>query len=233
MIRIRPARDRGEFRNEWLHSRHTFSFGEYHDRAHLGFGVLRVLNEDEVAGGAGFGMHAHANMEILSFVLEGRLAHRDDQGGGAVLAAGDVQWMSAGHGIRHSEFNGDDSESVHFLQVWIQTDRLNAEPAYLDRTFAAEQRRDRWCLVAAREGAGESLPIRQDVSVYVSDLAAGVELTYDIAAGRRAWLQVASGSVQINGQPLAAGDGAAVSDITAMRVRADTRAGLLLIDLPP
>lgn len=233
MIQIRPANGRGEYRNDWLHSRHTFSFGEYHDRAHMGFGVLRVLNEDHVAGGAGFAPHAHANMEILSFVLDGKLAHRDDQGGGALLKVGDVQWISAGHGIWHSEFNGDEREPVHFLQIWIQTDRLNAEPAYRDQTFAAEQRRDRWCLVAAGDGTGESLPIRQDVRVYVSDLTEGVELRYDMAAGRRAWLQVASGSVQINGDLLAAGDGAAISEISGIRVRGKSRASLLLIDLPP
>ncbi len=232
MITIRSAQARGAVRSNWLTSRHTFSFGDYHDPAHMGFGVMRVLNDDLVAGGAGFPPHSHANMEILSFVVSGALAHRDNHGGGATLRAGDVQWMSAGHGIRHSEYNGDPEAPVHFLQVWIQPDVLNAEPAYGDRHFPAEERAGRWCLVAAPGGIDDALAIRQDASVYVSDLDAGRELEHPLPPGRRAWLQVVSGEIDAGGQSLRSGDGAGLTDVTSLRVRATTDASLILFDLP-
>ncbi len=237
MIALRPADERGATRADWLTSRHTFSFGDFHDAAHMGFGSLRVINEDVVAGGTGFPPHSHANMEILSFVLSGRLAHRDNQGGGAVLQAGDVQWMSAGHGIRHSEFNGDTTEPVHFLQVWIQPDVLNAPPTYLDRHFARERRQDRWCLVAAPAGEdSDALPIRQDARIWLADLSKGQALDYSLDPARRAWLQVVSGSCALGELALSTGDGVAVSAESTLRLRADAgsaaTSSVILFDLP-
>ncbi len=232
MIRVRAAASRGAASLGWLESRHTFSFGDYHDPAHMGFGAMRVLNDDVVVGGAGFPPHSHANMEILSFVVSGALAHRDNQGGGATLRAGDVQWMSAGHGIRHSEYNADAHAPAHFLQIWIQPDVLNASPAYADRHFASAERADRWCLVAAPGGAEGTLPIRQDTRVYVADLGAERTLEYALAPERRAWLQLVSGELDLNGQPLHPGDGAAISAEPVLRVRATADASLLLFDLP-
>ncbi|HEY0309514.1 MAG TPA: pirin family protein, partial [Luteimonas sp.] len=162
MILRRPAGERGVARTGWLDSRHTFSFGHYHDPAWMGFGPLRVVNEDRVAPGAGFPPHPHANMEILSYVLCGALAHRDSSGGGGVLRPGELQWMSAGHGIEHSEFNASQDAPVHFLQVWIQPDRVNAPPAYAQRAFDPAARRGRWAPLATPDGAAGSLAIRQD-----------------------------------------------------------------------
>ncbi len=232
MINVRASGSRGAASLGWLESRHTFSFGDYHDPAQMGFGAMRVLNDDVVAGGAGFPPHSHANMEILSFVVTGALAHRDNQGGGATLRRGDVQWMSAGHGIRHSEYNADANAPVHFLQVWIQPDVLNAEPAYADRNFAASERADRWCLVAAPSGQEGALPIRQDARVYAADIAAERTLDYTLAPHRRAWLQVVGGELEVNGQALHAGDGAGITGETALRVHAAADASLLLFDLP-
>jgi len=232
MISVRTAALRGAASLGWLESRHTFSFGDYHDPAHMGFGAMRVLNDDVVSGGAGFAPHSHANMEILSFVVSGALAHRDNQGGGATLREGDVQWMSAGHGIRHSEYNADADVPVHFLQVWIQPDVLNAAPAYADRNFTAADRADRWCLVAAPGGADGALPIRQDARVYVADIGTHRALDYALAAERRAWLQVVSGELDLNGQSLRAGDGAGITGEPALRVRAIADASVILFDLP-
>jgi len=232
LIKVRPANSRGLTQTGWLESRHTFSFGDYHDAAHMGFGPMRVINDDVVKGGAGFAPHAHANMEILSFVVDGALAHRDNQGGGATLGTGDVQWMSAGHGIRHSEFNANPDVPVRFVQVWIQPDVLNAAPAYFDRSFPAEVRADAWCLVAAPGGADGALPIRQDARVFVADLGAGHTLEYSLAPERRAWFQVVNGELDLNGQPLQRGDGAGITAESALRVRATTDASLLLFDLP-
>jgi len=231
MIVRRPAEARGQTSAGWLESRHSFSFGDYHDAAHMGFGALRVINEDRIAGGRGFPPHSHANVEILSFEIAGGLAHRDNQGGGAKLGPGDVQWMSAGHGIRHSEFNAHAGESAHFLQVWIQPDRLNAPPAYIDRHFAPALRADRWCLVAAPDGTSGTLPIRQDARASMADLAAGSSLDYPLDSKRRAWLQVVSGSVLLDGERLKGGDGAAITSSENLSVTAASNASLLLFDL--
>lgn len=232
MIAVRSADARGSTRTDWLESRHSFSFGDFHDPAQMGFGPLRVINDDVVRGGAGFAPHSHANMEILSFVVDGALAHRDSVGSGATLNTGDVQWMSAGHGIRHSEFNASADAPVRFVQVWIQPGVLNAPPAYADRSFPPALRADRWCLVAAPEGADGALPIRQDIRVFVADAARDTSLDYELAPGRRAWLQVVDGELELNGVPLVAGDGAAVSEETELRVRATRDASVLLFDLP-
>ena len=192
MIVERPGAARGHVAAGWLDSRHTFSFGQYHDPAWMGFGALRVLNEDRVAPGAGFPTHGHANMEILSYVLDGALAHRDDAGGeGGVLVPGELQWMGAGHGIRHSEFNGSDTEPVHFLQVWIQPDRVNAPPGWASRAFPVAARQGRWAELASPDGAGGGLPMRQQAwvrgtlllrSAMVSSASSGLPSNQDFAS---------------------------------------------------
>ncbi|HET8819218.1 MAG TPA: pirin family protein [Xanthomonadaceae bacterium] len=244
MVIERPSRARGHFRNEWLDSRHTFSFGQYHDPAWMGFGALRVINEDRVAPGAGFPTHGHANMEILSYVLDGALAHRDDTGGaGGVLVPGEVQWMSAGHGVRHSEFNGSEEAEVHFLQVWIQPDRVNARPAWASRAFPADDRRGRWVPLASPDGEGASLEIRQDARLLGTLLAPGTTVDRTLAPGRRHWLHVARGRVAVDGpggaRTLAAGDAsgfAGEAGTLSVRGAGDVAAGdiadVLLFDLP-
>ena len=185
---------RGHFRNDWLDSRHTFSFGQFHDPAWMGFGALRVINEDRVAPGAGFPAHGHANMEILSYVLDGALAHRDDTGGeGGVLVPGEVQWMGAGHGVRHSESNASDTEPVHFLQIWIQPDRVNARPGWGSHAFPADERTGRWRPLASPDGADGSLAMRQDARLHGTLLEAGAAVDHALAPGRRYWLHVARG----------------------------------------
>lgn len=230
----RRAAARGHVRAGWLDSRHTFSFGHYHDPAWMGFGVLRVINEDRVAPGAGFAPHRHANMEILSIVLSGALAHRDSTGGEGVIGAGDVQWMSAGHGVEHSEFNASDTEPVHFLQVWIQPDRSNAAPAYAQREDVALGD-DAWTLLASPDGADGSLPIRQAASLRAARLGdAGGPLAYELDAQRRYWLHLATGAARVDGVELAAGDALGISG-EAGRLEVAGRAPgtqVLLFDLP-
>jgi len=232
---LRPAADRGHVRSGWLDSRHTFSFGHYHDPAWMGFGPLRVINEDRVAPGAGFPAHGHANMEILSCVLEGALAHRDSSGGEGVIRAGEWQWMGAGHGVEHSEFNASDTEPVHFLQVWIQPDRVNAPPAHAQRAFDAADRHGRWATFASPDGADGSLAIRQQAWLRgaVLDERQGIEWT--LRSARRYWLQVVRGEVGIDGRPLAAGDGLGIhGEEDALRIAgaAGGQADVLLFDLP-
>jgi len=227
----RPSGARGEGRADWLHSRHTFSFSRYYDPAWMGFGVLRVINEDVVAPGAGFAPHRHANMEILSYVLAGELSHRDDSGGGGVIRAGELQWMSAGHGIEHSEYNASPAQPVHFLQIWIQPDRLNAAPAYAQR--AVEAPRDGWVLMASPDGAQDSLAIRQDARLWLARLAAGARVEQTLLPGRRYWLQVAQGRVEAAGRELNAGDALGFAEESlALAVTAAQDAQVLLFDLP-
>ena len=237
MIIERPAAARGEVRLGWLDSRHTFSFGHYHDPKWMGFGPLRVINEDQVAPAGGFPPHSHANMEILSYVLSGALAHRDSTGGGedGVLKPGELQWMSAGHGIEHSEFNASKTEPVHFLQIWIQPDRVNAAPAYAQQAFDPATRRGRWATLASPDGAGGSIAIRQQAWLRGSVLAAAdaVELVLDPA--RRYWLHVAQGSVDYDGRTLSAGDALGFLDEGGRHRLAGTGDGVadvLLFDLP-
>ena len=232
MILHRPADARGCAQFDWLDSRHTFSFGNYHDPAWMGFGPLRVINEDRVAPGGGFAPHAHANMEILSYVLEGALQHRDSLGTGSVIRPGDLQRMSAGSGITHSEFNASPDAPVHFLQIWIQPDRLNIAPGYAQRQFPDGERRGVLRLLASPDGAEESLSLRQDARVYGSLLSPGQRVELVLATGRRAWVQVARGVLVLNGQPLVAGDGAGVSQETALVLQASEDAEVLVFDLP-
>lgn len=232
MIVLRPSDARGHVRAGWLESRHTFSFGHYYDPAWMGFGPLRVINEDRVAPGAGFPPHGHANMEILSYVVEGGLAHRDSTGGEGVIRPGELQRMSAGHGIQHSEYNASQDAPVHFLQIWIQPDRLNAAPDYAQKAFPAADRSGRLQLLASPDGAQGSLSLRQDARVHGALLAPGDAVEHVLAPGRRAWLQVVKGGVSLNGQALAAGDGAGAIDEPALRIEATVDSELLLFDLP-
>ena len=235
MIIARPAAERGNVSAGWLQSQHTFSFGHFYDPKWMGFGPLRVINEDRVAPRGGFPPHRHANMEILSYVLSGALAHRDDTGSEGVLRPGEVQWMSAGHGIEHSEFNGSDSEPVHFLQVWIQPDRLNAQPAYVQRAFDPAARQGRWVTLVSPDGAEGSIAIRQQAWMRGVRLAQGeaVELALDPA--RRYWLHVAQGEVALDGHPLSAGDALGLVDeagVHSLAGRGAATADVLVFDLP-
>ena len=230
MISIRRAADRGHFDHGWLNTYHTFSFADYHDPAHMGFRSLRVLNDDRVAPGQGFGEHRHRDMEIVSYVLEGALAHRDNMGNSGVIRPGDVQRMSAGTGVQHSEFNGSKSEPVHFLQIWILPETPGAPPGYEQKTFPPETRRGKLRLVGSRDGRDGSLTVRQDVAIYASVLEAGKKVRHALVPGRHAWLQVAAGALELNGNRLEAGDGAAVTDEDELDI-AGKGAEFLLFDL--
>jgi len=231
MIEVRHAAERGATRLDWLDSRHSFAFGEYWDPAHSGFGPLRVINEDRVAPGAGFPAHGHRDMEILTWVLDGALAHRDSLGSGAVLRPGELQRMTAGSGIRHSEFNASAAAPVHFLQIWIQPERAGLAPGYDQRAFDGDEIRDRLRLVASRDGRSGSLSLARDADVYAARLTAGATLTHPLAAGRRAWLQVAHGRVRVGDTWLAAGDGAAITGERLVTITAEADAEVLLFDL--
>jgi redox-sensitive bicupin YhaK (pirin superfamily) len=235
MILERFSAERGVVRTGWLDSRHTFSFGHYHDPQWMGFGPLRVINEDRVAPSGGFAPHRHANMEILSYVLSGALAHQDNAGGGGVIRPGELQWMSAGHGIEHSEFNASQTEPVHFLQVWIQPDGVNAKPAYAQQAFDPVARRGRWAVLVSPDGSDGCLAIRQQAWLRGVLLGAGevVEMVLDPA--RRYWLHVALGSVELDGRKLSAGDAVGfVDESGAHRLdgSGDDVADVLLFDLP-
>lgn len=231
MITIRKGGERGRTRLDWLDSRHTFSFGKYHDPAHAGFRTLRVINEDRVRPAGGFSTHAHRDMEILSFVLAGALEHKDSMGAGSIIRTGDVQRMSAGTGITHSEFNPSKSEPVHFLQVWILPEREGIEPGYEQRSFSPEEKRGRWRLVASRGGRDGSLTIHQDADVYVTLLDKNATLAYPLRPGRHAWIHVARGAVSVAEHGLGEGDGAAISGEARVEVHAGEPAELLLFDL--
>jgi quercetin 2,3-dioxygenase len=212
MITIRRAAERGHFDHGWLNTYHTFSFADYHDPAHMGFRSLRVLNDDRVAPGQGFGEHRHRDMEIVSYVLEGALAHRDSMGNSGVIRPGDVQRMSAGTGVQHSEFNGSQTEPVHFLQIWILPETPGSPPGYEQKTFPRQTRRGKLRLVGSPNGREGSLTVGQDVAIYASVLEPGEEVQHRLAPGRHAWLQVAEGALKLNGHLLGEGDGAAVTD---------------------
>ncbi|HLT43462.1 MAG TPA: pirin family protein [Luteimonas sp.] len=235
MIVERPSTERGSVRTGWLDSRHTFSFGHYHDPAWMGFGALRVINEDRVAPGGGFAPHRHANMEILSYVLSGTLAHRDSSGGGGVLRPGELQWMSAGHGIEHSEYNACDARPVHFLQIWIQPDRVNAPPGYDQRAFDPAAREGRWALLASPDGADGSIAIRQQARLLGTRLPEGAEVAFTADPGRRYWLHVAQGEAGVEGRALGPGDAlgfTAESGEFRLAGRGPAAADVLLFDLP-
>jgi quercetin 2,3-dioxygenase len=212
MITLRPAQERGAANFGWLDSRHTFSFGNYYDPNHMGFATLRVINEDKVTPAQGFGTHGHRDMEIISYVLEGALEHKDSLGTGSVIRPGDVQRMSAGTGIRHSEFNASQTDPVHFLQIWILPERQGIEPGYEQKTFTEAEKRNNLRLVGSRDGRDGSITIHQDVDLYATSLQAGETVSHTLTPGRVAWLQVARGAVQLNDRRLSAGDGAAIAE---------------------
>src|SRR6185369_4095033 len=231
MMTIRRARERGHANFGWLDSWHSFSFGSYYDEKHMGFSDLRVINEDRVLGGEGFPSHSHRDMEILSFVLDGALAHKDSTGSGGVIRYGDVQRMSAGRGVTHSEMNGSKDEPVHFLQIWLLPERAGLPASYEEKRFAPEEKRGRFRLVASPDAAEGSLTLHQDARVYASILDKGADATHAIAAGRQGWLQVARGRVLVNGKELAAGDGAALTGEASVTVAGAEPSEVLLFDL--
>jgi redox-sensitive bicupin YhaK (pirin superfamily) len=231
MMRIRPGRERGHAQHGWLDSRHSFSFADYYDPAHMGFRSLRVINEDRVQPARGFETHAHRDMEIVTYVLEGALEHRDSLGTGSVIRPGDVQRMSAGTGIQHSEFNASREELVHFLQIWILPETTGLEPAYEQRHFADAELRDRLRLVGSRDGREGSVEIHQDVSLYVGKLAPGAKIRQPLAPDRHAWVQVARGVLRLGDAVLRAGDGAAISAERALELVAEDACEVLVFDL--
>jgi quercetin 2,3-dioxygenase len=231
MIQVRRAEERGRTEWGWLDSRHTFSFGDYDDPGHRGFRALRVLNDDRVQPGAGFGTHGHRDMEILSYVLDGALEHKDSAGGGGVIRPGEIQFMRAGAGVRHSEYNHSKTEPVHFLQIWIIPDEQGLKPAYGQQAFDPERARRSFVLLASKDGRDGSLPVRQDVDVRVTRLDAGQGRELRLAPGRHAWIHVARGAVAVNGTDLREGDGAAVSGEDRLDFLARDSAELLVFDL--
>ena len=233
MISVRHAAERGTANFGWLDSRHTFSFGDYYDPKQMGFGPLRVINEDRVSPGQGFGTHGHRDMEIISYVLEGALEHKDSIGTGSVIRPGDVQIMSAGTGIRHSEFNHSKTEPVHFLQIWVVPDRDGITPRYEQKTFPDADKRGRLRLVGSSDGRDGSVVIHQDVNLFAAILNTGEQVTQALPTHRKGWLQVARGAVVLNGQDLHTGDGAAVEGEPAITVTGKTDgAEILVFDLP-
>jgi len=232
MIQVRRADERGHTQIGWLDSRHTFSFGDYYDPRQMGFGPLRVINDDRVRPGAGFGTHGHRDMEIVTVVLDGALEHKDSLGSGSVIRPGDVQRMSAGRGIEHSEFNPDPQRPVRFLQIWIEPERRGLAPSYEEKHFAADERRGRLRLVASRDARDGSLAIHQDADIYTALLDDGRTLAHALRGGRNAWLQVARGEVELNGVALAEGDGAAIRGEPRLEIRARaSNAEILLFDM--
>jgi len=231
MIRVRKSDDRGHFDHGWLDTRHTFSFSEYHDPAHMGFRSLRVINEDRILAGAGFGTHGHRDMEILSYVIEGELGHGDSMGNGSVIKPGELQRMSAGTGVRHSEMNASKTRPAHFLQIWILPEKLGSEPGYEQKAFSEAERRGVLKLVASPTGVDGSVTVHQDVRLYAALLSAGQSVALSLAAGRHAWVQLVRGAVTVNGVVLAAGDGAAISDESRLAIDATSETELLLFDL--
>jgi quercetin 2,3-dioxygenase len=231
MITLRPSAERGGADHGWLKTRHSFSFNTYYDPKHVHFRSLRVINEDWVQPGMGFGTHPHDNMEIITYVLSGELEHKDSLGTGSIIRPGDGQRMSAGTGIQHSEFNPSQEDPVHLLQIWIFPERKGIKPSYEQKSFPAEEKRGKLRLIASHDGKDGAVTIHQDASLYVSLLAPGEQVEHQLGTGRHAWLQVAKGAVELNGQPLTQGDGAAVSDENKLVIRGKEDTEILLFDL--
>jgi redox-sensitive bicupin YhaK (pirin superfamily) len=231
MMTIRRSNDRGHAQHGWLESYHTFSFSNYYDPKFVGFRALLVINEDRVEGGHGFGRHGHDNMTILSYVVEGALEHQDSLGAGSVLKPGDVQVISAGTGISHSEFNASKTEPVHFLQIWIVPGTLGLKPSYAEQHFSRADKADQLKLIGSQKGREGSVTLHQDVNLFASMLGPGKTLDYSIVPGRALWLQLIQGQIQVNGMALGAGDGLSVENEKQVSMRADTRAEFLLFDL--
>ena len=232
MIELRRGQARGQADHGWLRSFHSFSFADYHDPAQMGWGPLRVINEDFVRPATGFGQHGHRDMEIITYLLAGPLQHRDNMNNGSVFRRPEVQRMSAGNGVLHSEFNASDREEVHLLQIWIEPDVRGIAPEYQQQVFPDDRKRDRLCLIASPDGVDGSLSIHQDAYLYASLLSAGRSLSDQLARGRRAYLHVVRGDVTLNGISLSGGDGAKIADETVLSVSAKSDAEFLLFDLP-
>jgi redox-sensitive bicupin YhaK (pirin superfamily) len=232
MLQIRKGEERGSANHGWLQSKHTFSFADYRDPAHTGFGPLLVINEDRVAAGQGFGTHAHRDMEIISYVLDGALEHKDSMGTGSVLHYGDVQRMSAGNGVRHSEFNGSQTKPVHFLQIWIQPNVTGIAPSYEEKHFTPESKQGRLRLIASSDGRDGSVLIHQDASIYAAIVAAGDRLEHPLAAGRSGYVHVIRGEVTVNGTALVGGDALKLRAESAITLDKASAAEVLVFDLP-
>lgn len=231
MLQIRRAHERGHVDHGWLDSHHTFSFASYHDPKFMGFRSLRVLNEDRVAAGQGFGTHAHRDMEIVSYVFDGELEHRDSMGNGEVLKPGEFQRITAGTGITHSEFNPSTDQATHFYQIWLPPERKGLEPGYEQKPFDASARRNRLQRVASRDAAGGSLRIHADATIYLLDLESGHAVTHAIPKGRHFWIQILKGGVDVNGHSLQTNDAAALSDEPEVQLLARENSELMLFDL--
>lgn len=231
-LTVRKGHDRGYANHGWLQSYHSFSFAEYYDPQHMHFSVLRVINDDTVAAGRGFGAHPHRDMEIITYMLHGELQHKDSIGNGSAIKAGDVQRMTAGTGIVHSEFNASDSDSVHFLQIWILPDRLNLQPGYEDKHFTVAQKLNQWCLIAAKDNNTAALKVHQDMQLYATILNADAKLTYSANQNRSLYLHAASGNVEVNGQQLTTGDALMLNGSVELAIKANAESELLLFDLP-
>lgn len=231
MIMVRPGNERGHADHGWLSTYHSFSFADYYDPRNMGFRSLRVINEDWVKGGRGFGMHPHRDMEIITYVLEGALQHKDSMGNGSVITPGEVQRMSAGTGVAHSEYNESPTDPVHLLQIWILPERNGIEPSYEQKRFEDDEKQGRLRLIGSRDARDGAVRIQQDVELYSSILAPEEKVTHELKPGRHAWLQLVRGDVMLNGLELKAGDGAAVSEETKLEIEARTETELLLFDL--
>lgn len=233
MITIRKSAERGPTKFEWLDSLHTFSFGHYYDRNHMGFGPLRVINEDWVAPGAGFPTHPHDNMEIITYIVKGALEHKDSMGTGSVIRPGDLQRMSAGTGITHSEFNHSATDPVHLLQIWILPDKRDVKPSYQERHFDPSSRQGKLKLVASRDGRDKSITLNQDADIYATTLSGKESLTHVLKPGRLAWVQLVKGSLNVNEKSLETGDGAAIRDVSELKFTDADNAEFLLFDMTP
>jgi redox-sensitive bicupin YhaK (pirin superfamily) len=231
MIQLRKSEDRGHLNHGWLDTYHSFSFGHYHDLAHMGFGALRVINDDRVAPGQGFGMHGHQDMEIVTYILDGALAHKDSMGNGSVIRRGDVQRMSAGKGVLHSEFNHSKEEPVHLLQIWIEPNVRGIRPGYEETTIADADKRGLLRLIASPTGGEGAVKIHQDARVYAGLLDGSDSVTHNVAPGRRVYVHVARGEVTVNGEVLSGGDGARITGVIAVNLTGAKAAEVLLFDL--
>jgi redox-sensitive bicupin YhaK (pirin superfamily) len=231
MIDIIPSESRGSADHGWLKAKHTFSFADYYDPTRVHFGTLRVINEDRIAPGQGFGTHPHRDMEIVTYIISGAIEHKDSMGNGTVIRAGEVQRMTAGTGVQHSEFNHSPEEELHLLQIWIFPEAKNLEPGYEQKLFSQEQKHNRLCLIASRDGRDGSLTIHQDVDLYASILDTGERVSIADAEGRRVFVQVVSGKLEVNGEKLAAGDGMKIQNESSVKLEALDRAEFLLFNL--
>jgi len=231
MLSIRHAEERGRANLGWLDSRHTFSFGNYYDPKFMGFGPLRVINEDRVQPAQGFGTHGHEDMEIISYVLEGALKHKDSMGNGSVIRPGDVQRMSAGTGVRHSEFNASDRDLVHFLQIWILPENNGLQPSYEQKAFSSHEKHGRLLLVGSRDGREGSVTVHRDVDLYATVLNEGEAIVHELADGRRGWVQMARGSATLNEMQLYPGDGVAINGPLRLQLTGTSESEILLFDM--